>query len=725
MPLRCRALWVRGAGSSASIAGAPAAGPASVEQTSDPESGRVRRRKRILAAVCQPPPTETMRHAAATHLATTGRAVVFLVALAAVVSAPDLPALVPFSRPWGAALALVTLALLAATVVLGLGRLLGDRNKQRLIADIYSRRPITVSAAALVWIFAAVHPVPVDHLNQTEFYRVAASLLAPLAGAILTVFAAAHLAPAREGPARRLAAPLALVLAAALTAGGALAMAAFAFGWAPHIPDEVAYLFDARVFAAGRRFAEPPPLAAAFPAPEWIEIETSRTYGVFPPGWPFLLALGVRLGFPGIVNAIAAALIVLYTARLARLGRAGEPAGLPEMSGRLISPLLPAWLAATSPFLLVLAGSLMAHVAALLWTVIALVSFASLSGMASAPLSGGPRGRGSSLSLALALILAATLLVLTRPIEAAAFALACLSAVLAARRGGRAVLILGAGLAAGALLLLADQARITGSPLVPPVNRYFDTHFLPGANQLGFGPDRGLTWDSSLPGHTPIEALWNLCLNLEQLNRHLGGWPAGSLMLPLLFLFAVKKTRLEELLLLHAAFVLGLYALYWYHGVVLGPRFLAGLIPGFMIFTWRGAEALATWLERSWPDQNMARRVRTAIAFSMGCALVLYLPLKVAIEYRGLRGVDPDIVRQVAAAPTPALAFIQGPRWPDYSSAYFFNAPDFHGPRVVALSRGPAADSALARMYPEYTPCIVQPRPAVGAPRRNKADELE
>ncbi len=630
-----------------------------------------------------------------------------LLVLFTALAAPELPALVPFQTLAGRAAAAAALTILAIPVAWGGLSLARHRDDLRVLATLYSKRPVAVLAAALVWVIAVAYPVHRDRLSLTAIYEVVVSVLAPAAGLVATTAAAALLAPptSRSARPRPLLSPtVSLLLAAAAAFTGASILAVVAFGRAPHIPDEIAYLFDARVFAAGRRFATPPPVPDAFPPPEWIEIEATRAYGVFPPGWPLLLALGVKGGVPGLVNPLASVLLVLVSARLALLCGHGTEA----RTGRTVgSPLMPVWLLAASPFLLVLAASFMAHVAAALWTALALAAYLSRSEAG---------GRRSSTGLALAL--AAALLLLTRPIEAAAIAAACLAeAVIArmpARRRWGATAWLLAGLAGGTLLLLADQARVTGSPFVPPVNRYFDLHHAPGVNRLGFGADVGLGWESSPPGHSPSEALWNLSLNLAELNRHLHGWPAGSLLLPLIFLFGTAKTRGERLLSLHAAFTIVLYAFYWYHGVVLGPRFLTSLLPALAIFSWRGATVLATWLERECPGRNMTARVQVAIALSIACALALYLPLKVVSEYRGLRGVDPSILSQIEAAPAPVLALVAGPRWPDVASAFFLNAPDFRGPRVVAQSRGPAADSTLAAIYPLHTPRIVGRGRAVG-----------
>jgi hypothetical protein len=649
-------------------------------------------------------------------LRTAVRAAALLVALLAAVAAPELPALVPFGTPAGRIAALGALTVLAATLAWGLAAA-ARRNNLRPLADLLKAHPIAVASGALLWLVLSCQ-VPAA-ATRTEIYRLVASWLAPLAGLTATIGAACLLAPgapdaaetapaaARGGRAR--ATPL-ILLAALLAAGAAALVAHLAFAGVPHIPDEIAYLFDARVFAAGRRFATPPPVPTAFPAPDWIEIEPARAYGIFPPGWPRLLALGVGVGRPDLVNPLVAALTVLLAGGLAALAApARDPARARSAPGdrtRIGTALATAWLLAASPFFVVLAASYMAHTAAALWTACALLFYALAAGLA-----GGGVGAGVRIALAPGPVagLAGTLLLLTRPIEAIALFVATGADAVLARRGTlRAFTWVLLGLVLGGVLLGADQAAVTGSPWVPPVTQYFARHFAPAVNRLGFGPEVGLAWDGGAPGHSPGEALANVQRNFAALARHLGGWPAGSLFLLLVFVLAARKGRLDRLLLLHAACIVVLYALYWYHGLALGPRFLASLAPSLALFTWRGATCARDWLERAWPGRNLGARVRAALVVSVACGLLVYLPLKTVTEYRGLRGVDAEIVRQVEVAPAPALVFVRGPRWPDLASAYYLNAPDFRGRRVVAMSRGPALDRAAAAAYPGHHACMVE-----------------
>ncbi len=482
---------------------------------------------------------------------------------------------------------------------------------------------------------------------------------------------------------------------------------------APHVPDEIAYLFDARTLAAGQRFATAPPVPEAFPPPEWIEVEANRAYGVFPIGWPLILAAGVKLGVPWLVNAVLVAGLVLVMAWLARGVRGASMGEWASGTASATSPggaASAAWLAAVSPFLLFLGAGFMAHPAAMLAAGVVLAGILDLERRVQDP-NAAPASPAPAIVL-----LGAALLVLIRPAEAAALGLALGWDAVAERRRGIArrrlpLLALLAGFGVGGLILLADQARVTGDPLLPPVSRYFDQHFGPGQNRLGFGPDIGLPWDGSAPGHSPGEALTNSWRNLHALDRHLFGWPAGSLLLPLIGLLAGRLGRAERLLARHGLLILGLYALYWYHGIAYGPRFLSALVPGLVIFTLRGAARVAAWLSpvASLPDPP--RLVRAALGISVAAAMAFYLPLVAWVEFRHLRGVDGKLRRTVEATPAPALCLVDGPAWPDFASLYDLNAPDFHQPRVVALARGAESDSALARLYPEHAPrSIRRPR---------------
>ena len=77
------------------------------------------------------------------------------------------------------------------------------------------------------------------------------------------------------------------------------------------IPDEMAYQFQARVFALGQLFADAPPGALEHssdtPAALYFEhhiIDHGRWFGKYPLGWPLILALPLRLKIGWVLNPI-------------------------------------------------------------------------------------------------------------------------------------------------------------------------------------------------------------------------------------------------------------------------------------------------------------------------------------------------------------------------------------------------------------------------------------
>ncbi|PWT99268.1 MAG: hypothetical protein C5B51_27595 [Terriglobia bacterium] len=105
--------------------------------------------------------------------------------------------------------------------------------------------------------------------------------------------------------------------------------AALALSWLSNqgllIPDESAYQFQARTFALGEFAAPAPPGAPArvegTPLPLYFEhhiFHQGRWFTKYPPGWPMLLALPLRLGIGWIVNPLLGLAVLLITAAIAR-----------------------------------------------------------------------------------------------------------------------------------------------------------------------------------------------------------------------------------------------------------------------------------------------------------------------------------------------------------------------------------------------------------------------
>ncbi|MBN8637248.1 MAG: glycosyltransferase family 39 protein [Anaerolineae bacterium] len=188
-----------------------------------------------------------------------------------------------------------------------------------------------------------------------------------------------------------------------------LALALFAFGMSaylsqtvferlPHLEDEVAYLYQARVFARGDIVIDSPETSRVFWQPFIVDRDGNR-FSKYTPGWSAQLAVGILLGEYWVINAFFAALTVALTYRLGR---------------EIFNPqtgLIAAALFAFSPMALLLNATLMSHTSALFWTTLFLYAYWRLE-----------RGR-HALRWGLLAGLALGALVATRPLTAVAIGL--------------------------------------------------------------------------------------------------------------------------------------------------------------------------------------------------------------------------------------------------------------------------------------------------------------
>jgi len=124
------------------------------------------------------------------------------------------------------------------------------------------------------------------------------------------------------------------------------------FEHVPHLEDEVAYLFEAKLLATGHSVIASPTPARPFWQPFVVDLGGKR-FGKYPLGWPGTLAIGVAAGQPWLVNALLGALSV---ALVYRLGSEIFNAD---------TGVVAAALTAFSPMALLLNATLMGHTAAL------------------------------------------------------------------------------------------------------------------------------------------------------------------------------------------------------------------------------------------------------------------------------------------------------------------------------------------------------------------------
>lgn len=336
----------------------------------------------------------------------------------------------------------------------------------------------------------------------------------------------------------------------------------------PRIIDATSYFLEARSLAAGSfRFHALTP-SAAFRGRFLLASPDAQLLGViFPPGYPLVLALGVRLGYPLLVGPALGALLVAATYALARaLGQARNVA------------MLAAALSVVCAALRYHTADTMSH------------GLATLLGCAALALALKPGLRGAALGSGVCL----GLLVATRPVSAA---VACLLVGYALRHRRRSWLPLLLGLLPGVALLLAQQHALTGSWLGSTQLAYYAASDAPaGCFRYGFGSGIGCRFEHGdyvtrfLPdGYGLGPALRNLAVRLALFASDVtNAWP-----LTLLAGFALARHARSPLGLLGAGILLQAlaYVPFYFDGNYPGggARFLCEVIPFCQILVARAA----------------------------------------------------------------------------------------------------------------------------------------
>jgi hypothetical protein len=497
----------------------------------------------------------------------------------------------------------------------------------------------------------------------------------------------------------------ALVLAAFVVVIGAL-LAVLVYERHPHVPDEVGYLLHAKYLAGGMLSMPLPPVPEAFDV-DLMDFDGSRWFSPVPPGWPFVLALGQLAGVPWLVNPILAGICVLLASGvLAEL--------YPARTRRLALLLL-----ATSPWFLFMSMNFMNHQASLACALAATWLVAQAR-----------RRDRARLALMLAGGAFIGLLSLVRPLEAVAVALLLGLWSLTMRSGffrlAPSVALVVGTLATG-LLSRPYNAFMTGSPSYHPIMAYFDKHYASGANNLGFGPNRGLGWVGldPFPGHGPLDVAVNAALNLFAINVELLGWATGSLLLIALLAASRRLQRSDWLMAAAISMIAGIHSFYWFSG---GPDFGARywylvILPGVAL-TARGAEVLAASLA----TRVTAARERTAVGV-LACvltSLLLFVPWRSVSKYHNYRLMRPDI-RALAERYQfgRSLVLVSGKRHPDFDSAVIYNPLDLSADTTVyAWDASPAARERVVLHYADRHIWLVDGPTMTGGAFRVRAGPL-
>ena len=461
----------------------------------------------------------------------------------------------------------------------------------------------------------------------------------------------------------------------------------------PHIEDEMAYVWQARLLIQEKLTIPSPPQPQSFLVPFVVDYHGQR-FGKYPPGWPAMLAIGIAFGLRNWVNPLLAGLGVWLTYRLGK-----------RIFGDTVG-LLSASLTVISPFFLMNSSSLLSHPFGLVLS--AAFSLAWLEAFLP-PVH--PRPWIPTLLAGLAL----GVLAMTRPLTAVGVALPfffhgryllCKGDASVRQR----VLVIGAITAGLAALVFAWQYAVTGDALLNPYSLWWPY------DKLGFGPGIG----PSKSGHNLSMAITNTEFSLWAGIHDLFGWgkyswvflPFGALAI-LPWRKQGRRFSLEGLLVggVIVSLVLA-YMLYWVGAALFGPRYYYEGLFSLTIFTAVGMALLAGWPIRpgqSWINYSGWRKARplamtALIALLAATSVLFYDPIRLGGMYGlyEIRRADLEpFLTPKAQELTPALVVVHVQRWMKYGALLDLESPTLDSPFIFVISQGERADEAVASYFPK------------------------
>jgi 4-amino-4-deoxy-L-arabinose transferase-like glycosyltransferase len=374
---------------------------------------------------------------------------------------------------------------------------------------------------------------------------------------------------------------------ATLTVVLSIVFALYAFERYSSTSDEIAQLWHAKMLVHGR-LALP-----VDPNPEFFAmdnvVDTGRWYSQYPIGGPAVLAVGMLLGAPWLVNPILAGIAGVALFHFARRAYG-------ETEGRAIAALF-----SLTPMVLMMSGTYMNHVPVLCLAACALAALTEWERSRT-------RARAAVWAAVIGLLLGAMATI--RPLDAIVAAIVIggfqLSIVWPERtRAPELAAQVAGGLIGVAPLLYVNRAT-TGSAL------RFGYELMWGAgHQIGFhaDPQGGV--------HTIGRGLQYAITYVRELNVYVMLWPVPALLIAVIGLISMRRTtRWDALLLALLAVQVGAYASYWYWGQFLGPRFLFTAVPAIIVLLAR-APFLVGERYDGYPRRAM-------LLFTLGCVALTW-----------------------------------------------------------------------------------------------------
>jgi 4-amino-4-deoxy-L-arabinose transferase-like glycosyltransferase len=465
----------------------------------------------------------------------------------------------------------------------------------------------------------------------------------------------------------------------ALCAAAFLLSAAVAwgvYGAMPHIEDEQANVFQARVFASGNLAVRASLVQSnSFYIP-FILNQNGWLFGKYPPGYSLLLTPAAWIDQWWLINALAAVVIVLGVYLLGR--------DLFDAN----TGLLAAALGLLAPMFILLSGALVSH----------FVTMALLTIFAWGFVRARRSDRVHPIGFAALAGIMIGLAFITRPWTAFAIGLPfALQALIDLARRWRSVwhayAIMLIAFGAMAIILPMYNAALTGSPFTNTYALWWSM------DRIGFGSGIGV----APGGHDLYTGIMNFRLDFPEFGRMLSGWPdvvgVSLVWLPLIAgLLLPPMTKRDWALMLPPIMLVGAHFLYWARGSSFyGPRYYAEAMPFLWLVIARGLIKICA-IQNPWPRRVVYVALPLLVAWNI---VYVVEPRFIAgfAQYRSAR----RAVNTIAQANLHhALIFVRAQQWQEYARLGWLNAPNLpDGDLIFAYDFGPLGNARLIAAYPD------------------------
>jgi hypothetical protein len=465
----------------------------------------------------------------------------------------------------------------------------------------------------------------------------------------------------------------------------------------PHIEDEIAYVWQAKAMVEGHLTIPSPPHYRSFLVPFVVDYEGER-FGKYPPGWPALLSIAIRLGTRAWINPLLAGLAVWLTYLLGK---------------RIFSEfvgLLAAGLTVTSPFFLMNSGSLLSHPFGLvLSSLFALGWLETFWDKAAGKTIENPSRARKDWWYTILSALALGILILTRPMTALAVAVpfgihGLYLLIHSNARTRLRLLVFGSTAIFFVGLYFLWQYSLTGHALLNPYTLWWPY------DKVGFGPGHG----RGPVGHTLNLAWINTRHSLDAGTYDLFGWGSLSWIFLPFGLWAARRNPKGLLLGSVVVSLVLIYMTYWIGATLFGPRYY---YEGLFSLTLVSAAGIA-WLAGlpgklggTFVRYTGWRKLRPLLVILIlgvlvGINLMFYLPIRLGGMYAlyNIELADQEpFLTPAAQSLAPALVIAHSGRWMEYGALLDLEDPEFTTPFIFAWSISSFADSMLTYDFPNRT----------------------